>query len=307
MAKPQLKNTDQYRCRLRFHLTVEIYLSLGYQMSDSFALCWIYSDRKAFLTYANYKAWKSSNNESYLKKYAVTKPREFQVIKDEPLPTYNNRLNNKLILLKEVELSSTIKLLNYKYRVCKCCNELFDYSGIKSPYCSIVCKSYKPPTLNKCKHCGDSYIRETNGGYTRYCSSVCFKNNKRDVKNNWRRKTKRSCSHRERAKKYGKMYESVNLTKLFKEENYTCYLCNNKLKKVRDSNKDVNQITVDHIIPLSDSTATGLRHGHNVRYNMRCCCFKCNISKGVSIINSYQSYFWETDLTNVNTQLQLKL
>lgn len=61
--------------------------------------------------------------------------------------------------------------------------------------------------------------------------------------------------------------------KIYKRDNYECYICHDKVLADVDPRKNINAATLDHVIP---TTAGGLTTFNN----LKCCCTYCNTQKG---------------------------
>ena len=80
---------------------------------------------------------------------------------------------------------------------------------------------------------------------------------------------------RQRARKYGCDYESVNKRKVYERDNYVCHICGRKTKRSARwevVSPDPRYPTLDHLVPMS----LGGAHSYA---NVACACFECNCLK----------------------------
>jgi 5-methylcytosine-specific restriction endonuclease McrA len=61
--------------------------------------------------------------------------------------------------------------------------------------------------------------------------------------------------------------------RIWKRDNYICYLCYRDLEEFKNFMSDNNPITVDHIISKQDG-------GTDDASNLLTCCRQCNLEKG---------------------------
>lgn len=180
-------------------------------------------------------------------------------------------------------LRKVIARHNSKYGNCNVCGELYSKEDSNTGMCSVVCQAAytSPDTYNikQCANCGVDYHYSFKS-YRIHCSDECRNdhiNSKR--REHWNKRNKLRGNYKRRCKQYGKNYEHINRTKVFKEESYICYLCGVKTDKNADVNDDIYP-NLDHVVPLSRLDSIGMRLGHHVRSNVRCSCSKCNNNKG---------------------------
>jgi len=187
---------------------------------------------------------------------------------------------------------STAQDKRAKGKVCVICGSIFHPYNISEIYCSNECRKTKGrndyhknvvailrqqrehfwATREErkpfnCMECGQVVIPkyETKSNRQRkYCSNKCMNKYTKRIEGR---------THKERARRYGVSYETVDPIKVFMRDGYRCQLCNIKLnKKNRGTNRD-DAPELDHIIPLS-------KGGEHSYRNTQCSCRKCNMDKG---------------------------
>jgi 5-methylcytosine-specific restriction endonuclease McrA len=132
-------------------------------------------------------------------------------------------------------------------------------------------------------NCGDG---SRTGPSPVYCSKQCKLLRRRKLRSVQRKKYRqihgRNSNHRQRAKFYGVPYESgISIQKLLKSHGANCQICGGKLIKAKYP--DPMSISLDHIIPMSAVGSPG-----HVIGNVQLTHLNCNVSKGASIIETYQ-------------------
>ena len=88
------------------------------------------------------------------------------------------------------------------------------------------------------------------------------------------KETKHNRSHRRRAR-LSLNNERISRSKVFRNDNYTCYICNVKVilyKDIKDIRYKKDAATIDHVIAL----ANGGTHTYS---NIKTCCSWCNSNK----------------------------
>jgi len=127
-----------------------------------------------------------------------------------------------------------------------------------------------------CKECGKRYHWTMYWRNTSACSIECRKQISRRNQRRARLKRKekpdykRLRNHRQRAKHYGVKYERVNIESIFVRDKYKCQGCG--INVVRSKTYQPNQVTIDHMIPLS-------KGGSHTRDNLITLCHQCNSEK----------------------------
>ena len=81
---------------------------------------------------------------------------------------------------------------------------------------------------------------------------------------------KRGLRFKQKLKLLGTVKEGINREKVFRRDNWTCYICK---RKVRDLHNHPRMGTLDHVIPIS-------KGGSHTYSNIKTCCAECNVRKG---------------------------
>lgn len=127
---------------------------------------------------------------------------------------------------------------------------------------------------HNCSQCNNDIDLTIKGKiFTEYvfCSNNC--------RIEYTKETKVNSRHRRRIRKMSN-HERVSRTKVFNNDNYTCYLCGIKVvvyKNINDIRKQKDSATLDHVIPL----AKGGSHSYA---NIRTCCSWCNSNKSDKVL-----------------------
>ena len=154
-------------------------------------------------------------------------------------------------------------------RPCKCGKPIWKYKQKDSIELCIECTKAQVYET-KCKTCGAKAF--VNGSKKKRVNCKdCRARSKRAGKGN----------HRERCKKYGLPYESVNMAFLYARDKGRCQICNCKCLKIFANILGTDyphprSPTIDHIIPLGHPE--NYTHGHT-KENTQLCCFQCNTDK----------------------------
>lgn len=180
---------------------------------------------------------------------------------------------------------------------CDCCRRPFRAYGKWSKWCSR-CKSkgvpeqiaraisdgvlawirlhqevhVAPHIKRGCKVCGAPavVVNRWRSTYCRLCRDNAARASRKKA-----RKNRCYRSDKKRAEKYGVPYVAIQRRSIWKRDNWTCWLCNQKVRQ------DVHYLhplaaTIDHVIPIS-------RGGGHVPENIRCACRQCNTRKSTKI------------------------
>jgi len=306
--------------REEFHKQVSELVANGMLKQDAFVKC--FNIDSPFNTYSTYKVWKSRNSikeptmmkcakchelverKSHSHKYCVKcskrkpTPSQWHTVVRDNSSREPEKVKSITKLKRDIEQSerdrkeliSKVRTILKRYKECETCGELYrSYSKSNENYCTSLCRSAsvsidKFSRDRSCVVCGSEFKM----GYGRegsrvFCSYQCKHERRKETKRKARRKRKRIKTHMKRAKYYGKRYEIIKRTEVFKEENYLCYLCGKTTDiKLPAGHKD--RPTLDHVIPLSNTDEIGMKYGHHIRSNVRCCCRDCNTKKGTKIL-----------------------
>jgi hypothetical protein len=123
---------------------------------------------------------------------------------------------------------------------------------------------------HKCSQCSIEIDLTING--TCYSNSLVFCTKECRVLH--AKETKHNSSHRRRAR-LSLNNERISRSKVFRNDNYTCYICNVKVilyKDIKDIRHKKDAATIDHVIAL----ANGGTHTYS---NIKTCCSWCNSNK----------------------------
>lgn len=185
------------------------------------------------------------------------------------------------------------------FKKCTWCSSTFIARKIHTNTCSDSCrKSYanntsrlysinkhkKKAKVYKCAICCTTYCRVYGVKGLKYCSDECFR--KSDAYQNYQKQKRASKSYRNHKARVinGKPCEKFNPFEIFDRDKWRCQACGIKTpKRLRGSYKD-NAPELDHIVPLS-------KGGSHTRANVRCCCRKCNGTKGNGVMNDQLMMF----------------
>lgn len=119
---------------------------------------------------------------------------------------------------------------------------------------------------NQCKNDTDLIIKGKFKGNYFFCSKECNDTHVKESKDNSR--------HRRRAR-LSLNHERVSRSKVFKRDDYTCYICNVKVvlyKDIKDKWNKKDAATLDHVIALANG-------GTHTYLNIKTCCSWCNSNK----------------------------
>lgn len=150
--------------------------------------------------------------------------------------------------------------LELGYKQCPKCGEIKDASNYSK------CKSGKGgiKLASKCNQC--------RAIASRACNRPLYSLDKKRANDRRLSVAKGSQStHRNRAKRFGVEYNTLNAQVIFERDNWTCYLCGVKVERAKKYKP--NRATLDHVIPLS-------KGGAHTYDNVKTCCNWCNSSKG---------------------------
>lgn len=216
------------------------------------------------------KKWKEENKE-YFKEY---QKRKYEIYKTTPLG------QSCIIHLK----------------TCKYCNNIFTSRRNKSLYCSTVCENryrYKEKTPEKKQSDCAKKLRKKYGTAIRRCIECGYEFNMSDIKYKGKiNLCSDECSrkhanrlkdknNRQRARRYGGVYQTINKTKVFEKYKWRCAVCGRKTPKSLIGSINDNAPELDHIIPLS-------KGGSHTYSNVQCLCRSCNGLKSDKIIDNQQ-------------------
>lgn len=306
--------------REEFHKQVSELVANGMLKQDAFVKC--FNIDSPFNTYSTYKVWKSRNSikeptmmkcakchelverKSHSHKYCVKcskrkpTPSQWHTVVRDNSSREPEKVKSITKLKRDIERSernrkeliSKVETILKRYKECNTCEELYySYSKKDQSYCSTLCRSAKVcidmfPRDKECVSCGIKFTRPYGKcGSRAFCSDKCKKERRKELRRENKRKRKGIKTHIKRAKHYGKRYEIIKRKEVFKEENYVCYLCGKTTDiKLPAGHKD--RPTLDHVIPLSNTDEIGMKYGHHIRENVRCCCRDCNTKKGIKIL-----------------------
>lgn len=144
-----------------------------------------------------------------------------------------------------------------------------------SRFCCYGCvKAWRG--IRKCELCGVD-VRDSNA-YSKCRCDSCKRLAK--TKTNRRNKIKYGRNHRQRARRHGVRYVSVEVRAIYERDGWRCQICRRKclhrfvVSKV-DGRPHPRSPTIDHIRSMK-------RGGNHEPSNLQLACFSCNTKKGVA-------------------------
>lgn len=225
---------------------------------------------------------------------------------DATLKKNSRRINEKIKITKHHQ--NKIESIRNKYKFCVTCEEMFEPNNSMQVNCSEFCFLIHRAKFTQkfCGCCGKEFTSYYKRFSFAYCSEECVKSNKRNQRKKY--SPDRGKTHRKRARVNGKQYETIDKYRVFKDDNYICYLCGEltDYKSGYDFNNK-KAPTIDHVVPLTDKTKIGNKYGHHLRYNLRCACMICNSNKGNKLLENFNDYFYTEGKQLILTSKQLKL
>lgn len=181
---------------------------------------------------------------------------------------YDCKLKRQKRMRKKKPQSFVGKSSKVFFHRCECCGVSFTTGRAgKRRYC-IDCKGGRVKVEDiqkKCKECGKHFTTTRNS--KTFCSTVCNRKYHHRIKETTRR---------ERIKLNGKVDHSISIERLIKRDGKMCYLCNEKVKLLTDTNHP-EYPSIEHVIPIAKG---GTHTWDNVKLAHR----KCNCEKGINII-----------------------
>lgn len=135
-------------------------------------------------------------------------------------------------------------------------------------------KEYTPkaPRAAACASCGEQF--QAGLQRQKFCSRTCHVRASNRAKVQQGRDT-----DRKRALKYGCFYEPINPLKVCERDGWMCYLCGIETPSSLRGKRAHNAPEVDHVVPLA-------KQGPHSYDNVRCCCRRCNRSKGARLLEA---------------------
>jgi hypothetical protein len=160
------------------------------------------------------------------------------------------------------------------FPTCKVCGCVFTARQSTALTCSPECRQEKARRYSLrrdsakkqlkerlCTECGKPFVSEYGNKRRAFCSTLC------------------ACRHdlhdrhdRQRARKYGVVYQYINPKKVFKRDGYRCQICGKATPMSRRGTCYPNAPELDHRIPIS-------KGGGHVYDNVQCACRSCNGKK----------------------------
>lgn len=182
---------------------------------------------------------------------------ETQEANEDEKTAINNRLS---VVLKSKTDSRLLKRLAHKgWWVCITCGKATT-EKLKSECQS--CINLSNQSQKNCIQCNESFSTHVKSKV--FCSASCAsKHHKKQGK------------HRRRAIMQDSPHESIPLARLCKQSDWTCASCG-CLCHLPIGNNDINEATLDHIIPLS-------KGGFHLWHNVQLLCRQCNVRKSDQI------------------------
>lgn len=182
---------------------------------------------------------------------------------------------------KTVRQEARQALLRDSRRPCGCCHKEFESLQPRARYCSARCRAQgmreewrSSPRAFRCKGCGTAVLAGYGDKRRAFCSPECCCKSQRRAAQladrvRYRQARKRQAETRKSRLKGG---ESIDPLMVFREEQWTCWLCHNPIAKDEAAPHPLSP-TVDHVIPLA-------KGGPHTRDNLRCAHFICNARRG---------------------------
>lgn len=121
-------------------------------------------------------------------------------------------------------------------------------------------KSKKLLIERKCKECEKLFIPEYGNKRRDFCSDKCL--GKFTRRGNPRK-------NKERADRFGVLYEYINVFRVFDRDGWRCQICGKKTPKKNRGTCYSNAPELDHRVPMS-------KGGGHIYENVQCACRKCN-------------------------------
>ena len=163
---------------------------------------------------------------------------------------------------------------------CDVCGSTFINRGGRKKRCGDACvrlaaarRGAAEPRVIPCVACGETI---TAAGPQRFCPS-CRDARRKKQRQEYRatrraRGRRRDRNHRDRARKYGAIYEPINAKDIFERDGWKCQLCGGKILKSKSA-PHPKSASLDHIVPLASG-------GDHVTENVQAAHFLCNSIKG---------------------------
>lgn len=158
-------------------------------------------------------------------------------------------------------------------RVCPVCNDSFNVlPGYSTVYCSSHCYGNdKVKYESYCDNCGEMFKGKKNRA-NKFCSWECYykKRTNGGFVRNYSTKVFVD-SGLKRARKYNAKRETINVRKVFDNDNWLCGICGELVDK-EIPYPDRESASVDHIVPLS-------KGGNHTYDNLQIAHLQCNLKK----------------------------
>lgn len=133
-----------------------------------------------------------------------------------------------------------------------------------------ICRYRVPKVTHPCLDCGASV---TGTAARKRCQPCGRRRCKAISKSNPERVKK----HRERARKFGVVYEPINPIAIFDRDGWRCHICGKRTPKAKRGTYAKNAPELDHIVAMA------LGGGHT-KENVACACRACNGAKGARVL-----------------------
>lgn len=162
---------------------------------------------------------------------------------------------------------------------CLTCDKTFISRYSTKKYCCKSCSTryydLADTRYRICAYCKKEYDFFHKGSQS-YCSDEC-KHKASKAQNRLYRKRNGKRTHKQRADKYGCVYEVVDRIAVFERDNWTCQLTGIKTPRSLMGSNLPNEPTIDHIIPLS-------KGGSHTYDNLQCVSRYANSIKSDKLI-----------------------